>query len=246
MHIINFRKTFVICLQLFLLINIPHKILSLQEINKDVSKRLGSNLKRYQVGMLTKVPDGALEGNDLMEAMNDQLKRNNGEAVKSGDVGIVYMDENLRNKKLGKFRIKGKGIHLLFPDDNNTIKYQNFKDNENFQHFMEQNKIDFEKNKLREAELDFKKNPFKEILDEEKKLLKDDVLRVKRPTEYTTHLLNMAVEKEQEIYNDMIKNELQEIKIKRYNNAYYNPVYRINKINPNLRESLNYKDRLFK
>lgn len=188
----------------------------------------GKTLKKYQVGMLNKIPDGPLTDDNLHKAMVDDWERKNGLVKNHTDIGIVYMAPNLRNKRLGKFRIQAEGIHMLFPSDYNTIKYQDFRENENFQHFMENNRVEFEKNKISESETKFKMNPFKEILDQESEMIKYDLIKVNKNHE--KNLWNLAINREEEIYNNMIKNELQEVQVKHYNKGVINPILKFNSL----------------
>lgn len=192
-------------------------------LNENELRDAGKNLKQYQVGILNKIPDGPLNNQDLQIAEKDNYERNNGIKKQDEEIGIVYINENLRNKRLGKFRIQGKGIHLLFPTDQNTIKYQNFKDNEQFQDYMEKNRVEYEKNTLLKSETEYKSNPYKEIYDYEKKLLDYDIFKVNK-NHHTKNLMQMAINKEQQIFEDMMNNELSEIQTKRYNKGFINPL----------------------
>lgn len=194
---------------------------------KKSENSLAKTLKKYQVGLMAKTPDGPLTEEDEKKALQEQEDVETGEVKKNALVGVVYISENLRNKKLGNFRIKSDGVHMLFPTDKNITDFQNFKDTDNFQNFMEKERIDFERNKLREAETNFTKNPYKEIYDQEKRMVDNGVFKIKNH-QYKTHLMNLALEKEQEIYNNMVKNEVSEVKVKRYNKQIYNPIYRYN------------------
>lgn len=190
----------------------------------DAEKDAMKNLKMYQVGVLSKIPDGPLTGEELQEAMKEDYEKNNG-ISKGTKVGVVYVSDNLRNKRLGKTRIKSKGITMLFPTDVERIKYQDFRDNEHFKSFMANNRVEFEKNKLIDSETDYTKNPYKEIYDYESKIMDYGVLDVKKD-EHKKNLLQLAVEKEQQIYNNMVNNEVTEVQGKRFNKGFYNPAYK--------------------
>jgi hypothetical protein len=213
---------------LFLLVYFSKSIFSQQsqEEKERVKKTSGTVLKHYQVGLMNKIPDGPLTDEQIQKAMADDWERKNGVVKNHTNIGIVYMAPNLRNKRLGKFRIQSDGIHMLFPTDANTIKYQDFRENENYQHFMENNRIEFEKNKLKESEVKFKMNPYKEILDNESEMIKMDLFQVNKNHE--KNLMQLAVEKEQEIYNSIVKNELQEVQVKSYNKGVINPILKNN------------------
>ena len=218
------RNTFIILIISLALIKSQQSPAE-QERVKNTSGRV---LKQYQVGLMNKLPDGPLSDEKLKRAFVDDWERRNGLVKNNTDVGIVYIAPNLRNKRLGKFRIHAEGIHMLFPTDQNTIKYQDFRESENFQHFMENNRVEYEKNKLREAETKFKSNPYKEILDEESPMIKLDLMQVNK--NHQKNLMQLAVEKEQDIVANMIKNELAEVQVKHYNKGILNPIIRYNSL----------------
>jgi hypothetical protein len=213
---------------LFILVYFSSYIFSQQspEEQERIKKTAGTVLKHYQVGLMSKIPDGPLSDEKLQKAMVDDWERRNGLVKNNTDIGIVYMAPNLRNKKLGKLRIQSEGIHMLFPTDANTIKYQDFRENENFQHFMENNRIEFEKNKLKESETKLRMNPYKEILDNESEMIKMDIFQVNK--NHQKNLMQLAVDKEQEIFNSLVKNELQEVQLKSYNKGVINPILKNN------------------
>jgi hypothetical protein len=207
--------------------NKPNQMKETPEDTKAVQKNVANQFKKYQVGLLAKLPDGPLTENDAKKALKEDQEQKNGDD-KNKSIGVVYIAQNLRNKRMGKFRIKPDGIKLFFPTDKDRINYQDIKDNENFQHFVDINRVEFEKNKLKEAEVDFKKNPYKDIYDEEKKMIDKGLLKVNN-NKYKKHLMNMVLEKEQEIYNKMVNNDYSEVKVRKYNKQFYNPAYRANK-----------------
>jgi hypothetical protein len=84
-------------------------------------------LKKYQVGLLAKTPDGPLSEEDEKKAIREQEQLESGEIKKNALVGVVYISENLRKKNLGKFRIKSDGVHMLFPTDKNITDNGIFK-----------------------------------------------------------------------------------------------------------------------
>jgi hypothetical protein len=173
---------------------------------------------------------------DEKKAIREQEQLESGEIKKNALVGVVYISDNLRKKKLGNFRIKSDGVHMLFPTDKNITDFQNFKDTDKFQKFMEKERIDYERNKLLEAETDYNKNPYKEIYDQERRMVNNGIFKVKNH-QYKKHLMNLALEKEQEIYNNMVKNEFSEVKVNRYNKQIYNPIYKFNNLKKNLKYS---------
>jgi hypothetical protein len=212
-------------MKIIILLNILIIALTLKEVDKKFEKLVGKNMMQYQVGVLNKIPDGPLTDEKLKEASDDQIRKNSNEGYK-GKIGMVYISDALKNKRLGKFRIKSQGLDLVFPTDISQVKYQDIRDNDYFKQFAEKNRIAFEKKKLIESEKDKKINPFKDIYDMEKTLIDTDILEMKNPKNYEKNLMSLANEKENEIYNKMYRNEWSEVKEKRYNKAVYNPIYK--------------------
>jgi hypothetical protein len=183
-------------------------------------------LIQNQVGIMNKIPDGPLSEEDKKKAMQEQMEKENG-VPENKDVGIVYISNNIKYKKLGKFRIKSEGIHLMFPTDAKYTRYQKFNEKESFKKAVEDERIKNQKKLLFNSEVDFNLNPYKEIYDTEKIFVDNNIIETNKH-DYKKHLMSLALEKENDIYNNMIRNELSEIQTKRFNKQIIDHLYKYN------------------
>ena len=183
-------------------------------------------LIKNQVGIMNKIPDGPLSEEDKEKAMQEQMEKENG-VPDNKDLGMVYISNNIKYKKLGKFRIKSEGIHLMFPTDANYTKYQHFNEKESFKKAVEDERIKNQKKLLFDSEVDFNLNPYKAIYDSEKMLIDNKLIETNKH-DYKKHLMSLALEKENDIYNNMIRNELSEIQTKRFNKQIIDHLYKYN------------------
>ena len=119
----------------------------------------------------------------------------NENAEKEGNIGIVYISNELKDEPLGKMRIEAEGIKLFYPGDYNRKKYQLDNEREDVLEKVLRNKIKFEYNTLRESIVNSGKNGYKGIYDVESKM---DLYKF--DDKYKKSLLEKIVSKEDELY----------------------------------------------
>jgi hypothetical protein len=173
-----------------------------------------NNLTFDQLGMAGQTRDGPLTGVALEKTLQDAQDRQNGIDTTKSTV-IVQIPDSMRSKKIGKTRISGDNLKLVFPTDK---QYKQYIDTDR-EKAVETSRLDTRKQMIADAEASFS-NPFMNILQYEQDLNSDSTV--------TKHLLQLAVEREQEIYDKSVNNELGEIKERRFNRGLLNPLMKSN------------------
>ena len=129
---------------------------------------------------------------------------------------------------VGQTRIKPKGLVLFFPDGEEDIKnFQNPEDNDSVKRSERNDRLMLERKILNEAIDSPNSNPYKEIYDEETKVLNYES-DVKKDV-HKKNLLNLALEKEEEIFRSELNKENNEYYDKKFNKAYIDSVYKFRK-----------------
>ena len=119
----------------------------------------------------------------------------NENAEKEGNIGIVYISDELKDEPLGKMRIEAEGIKLFYPGDYNRKNYQIDNEMEDIMEKVLRDKIKFEYDTLKESIVNTGKNGYKDIYDVESKM---DLY--KYDDQYKKSLLEKIVSKEDELY----------------------------------------------
>lgn len=193
-----------------------------EELSKKDKIKLGESVLKYQVGRLNSIPDGPMTEQELNDFISSDKQKREGNPTK---VGVVYIDKKIASMPVGQMRIKPKNIVLFFPDDYEDIKnYQNEDDNYINKRDKHDDRIKLEREILNDAENHPSSNPYQEIYEREKESLdyESDV----KPDVHKKNLLNLAVEKEEEIFRRELKYENEEYFDKKFNKAFYNNVYK--------------------
>jgi hypothetical protein len=169
-----------------------------------------NNLTFNQLGLLNKIPNGPIDSDNMERALINLDNQENG---KTEPTAIIQIPDSMKAKKLGKTRIFSNNLNLIFPDDK---EYNNY--------IQDVNPIQIQRNAIKEniiseSELN-NTNPFPKIIKAEKGFANEN---------YTKHLLELAVEREQEIYNKSVNNEIGEVNEKRFNKGLLNPLMRFNR-----------------
>lgn len=210
------------------LINILFKFVSNSSIrshsltlrNSTLEMLAARRLKQYQVGIMNKVPNGPLSKEEAKETYDDQENENNENAI----IGTITFSDRTKYRPLGKLRIRGTGgIKIVYPTDrNNDVTTYN---EEKERHEKELERIKKQKDILLKNEKDFEKNPYEEILQKEHDLIEEGTMNLNK--NYKKNLLNLAVQKEEEIFNNLKLDEYNEIHQRRFNRDTYNQIYKL-------------------
>lgn len=179
-----------------------------------------SKLTQESVGLFNKLPNGPLSDDQLERAYNDQMMKES--QASDYPAGIVTISENLKKKKLGKLRIRSTKMDLYFPTDPPYIG--NISEDPKNREIAENRRIELERAELIKGDRDESRNPYINILNEEADLRQD----LKLSKNHKKNLMNLAIEKEQEILNKMVKNEVDEVKRRKFNRGYYSPLMKSN------------------
>ena len=177
------------------------------ETENEKSDELEENLSKLpqkKMGLLTKLKNGPI----------------NEDEVPNGDepVAVVTFSNSVKNKKIGKMRISGKGVNVIFPTDTNYTYIKHLNEKDEAENFIEKTKLEQEKKTILDSHNHFK-NEFSSIYENEHELLDNKSKK---------NLLNLSIEKEQEIYNKLIENELDEVKDRSYNGGIITPLLSYN------------------
>jgi hypothetical protein len=175
------------------------------------------------MGVMQNIPNGALTGEALNKAIQEEEEKNAGINRKKEAV-VVMIPDTLRNKKLGKNRISSDSMMLVFPKDSVYANYTEKSVGSKPEIEEIRNAIDV--NLIRNAEDNFIDNPFIQIMSNEESLEEKGLLDL--PKNYEKKMLQLAVEREQHILNKMVKNELDEVQVKKYNRGVINQMLKDN------------------
>jgi hypothetical protein len=195
-----------------------YKKSSINSMPKSDKVKIGKKFKKYQLGQLNYIPDGPITDKQLDDYMNAEQAKGG-----SKNVGVVYIDPRIADLPVGQTRIKAKNMFLYYPPDFDARKYQNSIDQDKFVRDKQLSRITLERDLLNQANDDPTINPFKEIYDKESEFLdyESDVNK----DAHKKNLLNLAVEKEEEILNSELNMENSEYFDKKINKGFYNKVY---------------------
>lgn len=177
-----------------LLILSLNELLSLK-LSKNNSTEINlKNITYSQMGLLNTRRNGPIDEN---EAENNE-EDDSGSSV----LGLVTFSNSLRNKHLKSNRtsIKGEGIKLLFPTDTKGKKIKQYERNYFENDEQRDQRIIQEKEEIIDSHRAFQ-NEFYNVFSKEDQFLNDKEKK---------YLMNLSIEKEQEIYNKMVNNELDE------------------------------------
>jgi hypothetical protein len=175
-----------------------------------------NNLTFNELGALTKLPDGPLSGEDLNKVLGEEQDKSNGMFTTKPTV-LVQIPDSMKSRKLGKTRISGENLNLVFPEDRQYKSYIEQPEQDK----IETMRMDLRKQVIADAEEKYT-NPFPQILQIEKSLAITD--QIKESNSYTKHLLELAAEREEEMYNKSVENELGEVTERRFNRGLLNPL----------------------
>lgn len=195
--------------------------LSLSNTNRNSTLEMlaAKKLKQYQVGIMNKIPNGPLTKDEAKEAVEEEETEENENAI----LGTITFSNRVKYRPLGKLRIRGTGgIKIVYPTDRNNKISTYIEEKE--KHKNELEKINMEKEILLNSEREFSKNPFEEILEKEQNLIDNNTLDLNK--NYKKNLLNLAVQKEEEIFNNLKLDEYNEVHQRRFNRDTYNQVYK--------------------
>ena len=174
------------------------------------------NITQEEVGLLNIRPNGPVPDDELEEARNEIV-------TPKDPVALVTFSDTLKDKPVGKFRIWGNHVHMAFPTDVLDNKYvQDIQTNEYNKNKNELLRIEKQKDIIKHSNREFDDNEYKKILDEESE--QGTIPK----NSYKENLMNLSIEREQEIYNKLVINEQNEIKDKRLNGGIYNPLMSFN------------------
>jgi hypothetical protein len=210
---------------IFIILSFEYLLGSFLMRNHTLEQLVGKHLKHYQVGLANALANGPLSDEEVQQVIDDESAKEGGGS--DGNVGIVTISDNLRNKNLGNVRIKSTGMRLVFPTDTDRATFEHPDDLYKNRLQKEKDKIKSEKSELIKSEKDFGVNPFKNIYDNEKTDMDAELIKQKN-FDYQKNLLSLAVEKEADIYNKMVQNDLNEIRVKKYNKGIVDKMYRHN------------------
>jgi hypothetical protein len=192
------------------------------KLKREDKIRYGQLITKLQVGKMNLLPDGPMTDEELHDFLIREREKTQGNPDK---VGVVYIDKRIAELPVGQTRIKPKGIVLFFPDDEEAIKnYQNPEDNDNIKRTERNDRLMLERKILNEATNHPEYNPYKDIYDEENKFLNYES-DVKKDV-HKKNLLNLAIEKEEEIFKSELKKEHDEYFEKKFNKAFIDNVYK--------------------
>ena len=179
-------------------------LISLKNKQEPSNKENFEDLPQKQLGILSKVPDGPVNEEEIPE---------------EGDpVAVVTFSDSVKNKKIGKMRITGKNVNMLYPTDTNNTYVKKLKEMEDFEEENETNLLDDQKKIVSDSHKNFE-NEFHTIYEKQK----DNFDEKSRK-----NLLNLQIEKEQEIYNKMVQNELDEVRDRSFNGGFITPLLSYN------------------
>jgi len=195
-----------------------YKKSSINSMPKSDKLKIGKMYKKYQLGQLNILPDGPITDKQLNDYMNIERVKGNAK-----NVGVVYIDPRIADMPVGQTRIKAKNMFLYYPPDFDARDYQNKIDQDKFVRDKKTSRITLERDLLNKANDDPTINPFKEIYDKESEFL-DYESDVKKD-DHKKNLLNLAVEKEEEILRSEINMENSEYSDKKLNRGFYNKIY---------------------
>jgi hypothetical protein len=175
----------MIFLFLFLISNLNASRFSISEQNIN-------NLTFTQLGNMTKRTDGPLKGKELLKALTDKFERDLGRDITMPKV-VVQIPENLKNEQLGNTRINSENLEIIYPEHKNYNKYINNKNKDESLRNQIGNEIVSESEKTSTS-------LYPKIYQIDKIFTESD------NKYYTKEILEDAVDREQEIYNQMIMN----------------------------------------
>jgi len=195
------------------------------KLSREDKIKYGQRITKLQIGKMNLIPDGPMTDEELNEFLARDKEKREGNPDK---VGVVYIDERIAGMPVGQTRIKPKGLVLFFPDDEEDIKnFQNPEDNDSVKRSERNDRLMLERKILNEAIDSQNSNPYKEIYDEETKILNYES-DVKKDV-HKKNLLNLALEKEEEIFRSELNKENNEYYDKKFNKAYIDNVYKFRK-----------------
>lgn len=163
-----------------------------------------SKLPQKQMGLLTKLRNGPVNEDEIIN--------------EDDPVVVVTFSNSVKNKKIGKMSVTGSGVNVIFPTDTNYTYIKDMNEKEEFDNKSEKTRLQQEKKTIDYSHKHFK-NEFYKIYQNEKEFLDDKKKK---------NLLNLSIEKEQEIYYKLIQNELDEVKDQRFNGGIITPLLSYN------------------
>ena len=185
--------------------------------------RKNMNLTQEEVGILNIRPDGPVPDDEFEDIKKEAPDPKN-------PIALVTFSESLKNKPVGKFRIWGTGVNMAFPTDVLENKYvKKIQEKAYNKTINEKIRIQKQKSIIKSTNKVFDMNEYQKILESESD--EDSLPEEEGHTpknSYKKNLLNLQIEREQEIYNKILKNEQSETFDKRYNGAVYNPLMSYN------------------
>jgi hypothetical protein len=193
-------------------------ILTLKDDNKsDPNSKSTKDFTYNEMGIMQKIPNGPLSDEALEKAYQEQAEKNSGVNIKK-QTAVIMIPETLRNKKLGKNRISSEDITLIFPNDEIYANYTEKSEGNKAAVENARNKVN--EMIIRAAEENYRDNPFVQIMSNEEKMQNQGLMDL--PKNYKKDMMELAIEREQHIYNKMVKNELDEVQVKKYNRGVIN------------------------